>query len=804
MNVKNKVSKLSLLAISMMASGLTYAGESQPEYIDIMNETAKKIEARIAEINGYAQSNDYLYSLDEVDFPHSHVPAFSNGKYLSINGIVYPVTTDNTVSVPMRHWSDESAMRNLFSFLGDDWELSWYQGGITFVNKKFGNYDYGNGCLLEYYPLADRIPSEYINKDYNLVRELETCYDNSMGERPKYEAERVNPHHFAVHAQYANFIAIEEYKNQLIAAHSPRAQYGEIANPVIGFYNEQTGETDKITAISKGRQYKAINDIRQHGSQLYVSAISAHNRVDIFDLETKEYQYSLGIKLDGSAKIAVTERYIFVTGENGIAVYQNVPAEKHEIKQVAPFAYLANNGAHSLELVGNKLLAVAGAAYTVYDLAALSEGNTLDAMVEVPTGFASIDLKGNQLVVKQSQRVAMYDVEKFIADGYTFKEASLGVYVVDGQGVSAKDLLLTDKGFVSLTDSVTTHVHTVNAVTFTPNISVAEAQLAFSALPQGAVVSDILQDNATNGAILSLSANTASMVNVRLLDGNTVEITNFTEFDLADVDLDIKANNQYSWARLANLDLLPAYTRIVLPVTMLNADKRFNTVEGTGVYNYTDMLKTMAGIAGAYGNEGTQDVFASRFYTTTHNPTLEKLKAITANWDIEYTDRTIFDSKELDWTAESAKRHMKLLTNMSYVMSSEEFKRKLMNYKATYGHDMQLGNTVFRSDKQYADFLNVTLGENSFTNFRKLEGVQNPYGIVNQRGTMFGLSDHELDRIERGDLNDFSHYMADQLKRNYLAGCIPTPCNWKEQHLAKLLLDVFTQLADAGELPYNQ
>lgn len=803
MKIKNKVSKLSLLAVSIMASGMANASQSQPEYIEIMNDTARKIEARLAELNQFAVSPDYLYTIDQVDFPASHVPAFSNGKYLSINGIVYPVTTDNTVSAPMRHWSDESAMRNLFSFLGDEWELSWYQGGITIVNKKFGNYDYGNGCLLEYYPMADHIPGEYINKDYGLVRELETCFDNSMGERPVYEAERVNPHHFAVHAQYANFIALEDYKNQLIAAHSPRSEYGKIANPVIGFYDQKTGQTDKITAISKGRPYTTINDIRRHGEQLYVSAVTAHNRVDIFDIETKEYQYSLGIHLEGAAKIAVSDQYVLVSGKKGIAVYHNVTAEKHEIKDVKPFAYLANNGAHSLELLGNKLLAASSTGYAVYDLASLSEGQTQKAMVEAPVGFASIDVKGNQLIAKQSQRVAMYDIDKFIADGYRFKEAAQAVYQVDGQHLSAKDLLLTDHGFVTLTDSVTTHVHTINAVTFTPNVSVPEAALTFSALPAEATVTSVLQDG-EGASVLSLVANTRSMLNVRLLDRDTVEITNFTEVDMANVALDITAQNQYNWARLGQLDRLPAHTRIVLPITALNADKRFNTVDGSGVYDYSGMLKTMKGVSGAYGHEGTQNIFTSRFSTTTVHPLLDKLAAITANWDIEFTDRTIFDTQEVEWDANSAKRHMELLTNMAYIMSSDAFKQKLMNYKATYGHDMQVGNVVFNTERAYTNFLSVTLGENGFTNFRKAEDFQNPYGIVGRRGTMFGLSDEELDRIDRGDLNRFAHYMAEQISRNYFFDCTPTPCTWKEQHLAKLIMDVMTELTDAGDLPYHQ
>lgn len=802
LKIRNKICRLSMLALSITASGFSYASQSNPEYIDIMNQTARLIEERLAELNQLATDERVLLTAQEANFDLSQRPEFSNDKYLSINGIAYPVTTNNTVSVPMRHWSDESAMRNLFNFLGDEWELSWSDGGVVFVNKKFGNYDYGNGCLLEYYPMASKIQSQYINRDFGLVRELESCFDGSLADKPTDEAERTNPHHFGVNAQFANFISIEDYHDQLITAHSPRSEYGEIANPVIGFYHQRSKTSEVISAISKGRPYKQINDIAVHGDKLFVSAITKHNRIDIFDVQTKEYLYSLAVQQKGSAKIKVSDQWIFVTSENGIAVYPNLDANKHEIKPITRFATLLETKAHSLEFLNdNLLLAVSNNSYTVFDLASLNKGAMLDAMAQGDVGFSAVDVKNNTLIGKQENRVAKYDINRFISDGYVFNEAAKAVYIVDHQAIQAKDLLLSERGFVSLTDSVISNVHSPKAVRFSPNASVLQAKLKFDALPSSAKVQKILQAGLSEG-FDSIAANTQAMIHTRLIDANTVEITNFTHIDVENVDISIAAKDQANWALLTYIDLLPAYTRITLPITALNADKSFNTVDGSGVYNYTAMLSTMKGDWGAYGEMGTKNIFSSRFTSTTKHPLFDKLNKISANWDIEFIERTFFDPKEQEWTASNVKKHIELITNMAYLVSSDTFKRNLMNYKKTYGHDLQVSAKVLRSQEEYADFLTIALKENGFSNVPKSEGFEDSFGIIGQRGSTFGISEQELSKIAQGEYKDFARAVAEQLVNNYFLDCAPKPCYWRESHLQKLIIDTLEQMMVENNLPY--
>lgn len=74
--------------------------------------------------------------------------------YLDVNGTLYRLNSDNYIlfDMPKPVFLDETAMRNVFDFFSPEWELTWYDGGLVAVNTLFGNYDYGNGCLLEYIP----------------------------------------------------------------------------------------------------------------------------------------------------------------------------------------------------------------------------------------------------------------------------------------------------------------------------------------------------------------------------------------------------------------------------------------------------------------------------------------------------------------------------------------------------------------------------------------------------------------------------------------------------------------------------
>lgn len=767
---------------------------SNIKYVQVMNEMAQKMKDRISELKIYAQNPDFFFYKD-------------GKKYIKISDIDYEIDEQHgTPIIPLRNWADESATRGLFGFFDETWEFSWSEGGAVVVNKEWGNYDWGKACLLEYRP------NTYVEKDF-VLNETMSCRDGS------YVAEPINstyfaPYKFGVNAAYANMVSIEQIGDKMIVAQSPTAENMAHDVPMVGIYDSKANTTTKILGINASEPYKGLDDLRSHHSQLFVSAISAHNRIDVFSGDTIEYQYSFAVEHEGKGKIAVNDQYIFVADENHIAVYRNEAADAGEIKAITPFAYLAyaHTQPTSLEFVDSKLLVGGAQGSAVYDLAALSQGATLEPFVKNLPSFESMDANEKFILVKENNsqyieattRFAMYDVKQFIANNYQFKDAHKATYLINDFWVDGTDLLIRDDEIVSLTNTIIESVKfdKLDTLDFKANAYVPTAQLTLNALPQGATVVKIMEDGLNEG-VQTLSANMASMVNVRVIDRDTVEITNFTPVDMKGLNLDIKAHNQHSWVRLANLDALPAYTRIILPITALNVDKSFNTVEGSGVYNYTDMLSTLEGKGNTYGHYGTLHLFDSRFETATKHPLLDKLNKIEATWDVKFTDRLVnAPEAEMPWDANSVKRHLNLLTNAAFIISSDAFKNKLMNYKETYGHDMFLYGATFETKAQYEELLTHTLKSNGFTNFRKKEGFQNAFTFGKSSGTTFGLSDKELDKIENGDLQDFALYLGDQIGNNWYVDCPPKPCDWTEIHFAKLFIDVYNELDKAGELPY--
>ncbi|WP_413525090.1 hypothetical protein [Photobacterium phosphoreum] len=755
-----------------------------------MNEMAAQMVQRVNELKKYAQNPDFYF--------------FKNGKkFIEINGIDYEVDAEyGTPIIPLRNWADDSATRNLFSFFDQDWEFSMYEGGAVVVNKTWGNYDWGNGCVLEY------LPNGHLDSDY-VLNEALTCMDGS-DKHEKPDTTSIAPYKFGVDAAHSNMVSIEQLGDKLIVAQSPSA--GD--SPMVGIYDTKANTTTKILGISEAQPYKGLDDLRSHKSQLFVSAIGAHDRIDVFNGDTNQYQYSYDVQHNGNSKIAVNDQYILVADAENITVYHNTPAALGETKSLQPFAHLAyvNGRPFTLEFIGSKLLTGGSQGSAIYDLDALSQGTTLQPLHNNIGAFESMDANDKYIFVKENNgqyvesttRFAMYDIQQFIANDYQFKDAAKAVYLLDHFWVSGHDLVISNNEIITLTNSIIESVplDKLDTLDFTQNAYVPTAQLEFDALPQTASVRKILQDGLAEGA-WSISANTDSMVNIRLLDRNTVEITNFTDIDLKNVDLDIKAHSQHNWARLANLDKLPAYTRITMPITDLNTDKSFNTVDGTGVYNYTGMLSTLDGQGNTYGHYGTQHLINSRFATETKHPLLDKLNKITAAWDITFTDMILGSTNtETPWDANSIKRHIKLLTNVAYIVSSETFKNKLMNYKENYGHDLYLYGTTFETKAQKESLLNKTLHSNGFANYRQASGFQNTFSFGKTAGTVFGLSDQELNKVDSGDMQAFALYLGEQIGQNWYHDCPPVPCNWTEIHFAKLFIDVYNELDKAGELPY--
>ncbi|SMY17466.1 carbohydrate-binding protein [Photobacterium aquimaris] len=151
--MEKKFKNLSII-ISILMANSVYA-DTDPYLVDLMKEVEVKLENRLEEIREKVRNNeDIIISGDK--------------KYLSINNINYEIYSNGNIKMPLRPISDESALRNAFPFFDDEWELSLggSGSGALFVNKKFGNYNYGEGCLLEYWPnKGNKARDKYITNE---------------------------------------------------------------------------------------------------------------------------------------------------------------------------------------------------------------------------------------------------------------------------------------------------------------------------------------------------------------------------------------------------------------------------------------------------------------------------------------------------------------------------------------------------------------------------------------------------------------------------------------------------------------
>ena len=210
---------------------------SQVKYVQIMNKMATQMVQRVSELKKYAQDPDFYF--------------FKDGKkFIKINDIDYEIDAEHgTPIIPLRNWADDSATRNLFSFFDQDWEFSMYEGGAVVVNKTWGNYDWGNGCVLEY------LPNGHLESDY-VLNEAFTCMDGS-DKHEKPDATSIAPYKFGVDVAHSNMVSIEQLGDKLIVAQSPSA--GD--SPMVGIYDTKANTTTKILSISEAQPYKGLDDL---------------------------------------------------------------------------------------------------------------------------------------------------------------------------------------------------------------------------------------------------------------------------------------------------------------------------------------------------------------------------------------------------------------------------------------------------------------------------------------------------------------------------------------------------------------
>ncbi len=242
----------------------------------------------------YSQINDRLRELQTYAENPDNVIIINGERFIELSGIKYKLNNKNNPEIPLRSWDDTSAIQTLFPFFTDDWELSQYSGGAVFVNKYF-NYNYGNGCLLEYYPDGS-IQNGQITDG---IIETSSCSVNSFDTNVRYFGNpiRLTPQDFNQDRFHAT--AVERlYRDRLYITRSVQNQ-----NNYIDVYNIKTNEIiDRIegSTTSSGQTYKyhRLNELYIEDNYLFIVSWES-NRVDVLDLDNN-HQHIMQIGIDSS------------------------------------------------------------------------------------------------------------------------------------------------------------------------------------------------------------------------------------------------------------------------------------------------------------------------------------------------------------------------------------------------------------------------------------------------------------------------------------------------------------------------
>ncbi|MGN5039571.1 hypothetical protein ACTG2V_17050 [Aeromonas sp. 74A] len=208
----------------------------------------------------YEQMTARLAALHQSAADEQNVIIKDGKRHLAINGLLYPLTADNHIlfDLPKPHFFDETAIRNVFDFFDEEWELTWYDGGVVAVNKRFGNYDYGNGCLLEYFPHGQIQNGERTR----VVMETSSCSVNSFATSLQYldKGEELTADQLGLDASLIT--AVERYQDRLYVSQNgnpghvaiidipSRQQIGEIRGTETGSTRPTTRSVNCLSATT--------------------------------------------------------------------------------------------------------------------------------------------------------------------------------------------------------------------------------------------------------------------------------------------------------------------------------------------------------------------------------------------------------------------------------------------------------------------------------------------------------------------------------------------------------------------------
>ncbi|GGI77830.1 hypothetical protein GCM10007978_14380 [Shewanella hanedai] len=692
--------KLSLLASSLILAASAFstpafATNNSVNLANTMNTIHQKIDDRIAELREYASDESNVIIQDQT-------------RYIKVNNSQYELTQDNYIMFDLpSSYTDGTAFRNVFDFIDDDWEISWYGFGMVLVNKIYGNYNYGNGCLIEYGPRGD-VYTPTGSKHLVIetascgVEEGETLTEKSfLGEGRKLD--------------YSTFgyESADNFSPESVAINRDKVYVGNVHSSFSKIERFDLKTQQALPAITGftlngiDETYRVVSDVTEHNGRLYVASLSS-NRVDIYDTTNNDnIVMSLGTgswsgntfdkTLTHPHSVAANNDYIFVADVSGkISVYAQSDVKQANHKNTKKHAFLSLPESNSIyrnlkmEVVGNELIASFDSSATyVFDIANIEAGQHLiepkqtyakthrrnvyeSARGDVFTGSTSgnVELFPAGTLVFTDSGVATPSTQQYSAyfDINTNTEATSKVAF--DLAVENDILAMLQDRTVLLADIETLRIHqSNNTVSYTNDIDLTGSDVSHTPL-------------LFNGESWeSLTTNHEVRIN-RLLSGkqtlDALEITSYVAQPTHDLTVEARFNNDGAWVQLGSITQLDAFSSFKLGQTL--QDNLYyptaNGLQSVAIKGLTDLSYLPANIIDIRLTSKTDEL-------------VKKITDLKPKWRLRFG--TFNTGNWAKITPAYAREWMIIIANFAYMIDSPEFEHLWFNYRDSIGQ----GNNEF-------------------------------------------------------------------------------------------------------------
>lgn len=651
----------------------------------------------------YSQVNQRLEEVRTQAEDENNIIIQDGKRYIELNGVQFELHDKNNPIIPLRSYDDISAIEALFPFFNNDWELSWSEGGAVFVNKYFGNYNYGNGCLIEYFPRKSVQNGELVD----VVIDTSSCSVNSFDSTIRYFGNPITFTPDQLDQESFRATAIERYKERLYVTRSVPNEYNYIDVYDINT-NQKVARLDAITTSDgQTHNFRQLNELYIEDNHLFIVSWEA-NRVDVLDLDNN-HQHVMQIGIDTSTgsglyrpqSVVGNSDYLFVSdAKENIAVIQRsevTPENSNHMNRFASLAFGAGQYSHRLvqmHILGDYLLVnTTNNNYVIYDIRKIEQGEILQPEKTVTTAPNKIDRFGDYLIVNINNRLEWHHIPTFVENNFEFIAPEGKVLQINNSQVTNfQDIHSDNNELVTVSsDKITINKIIDGAILFNANERIDSTPIIYDQIMPSAIqkiyTNNESFDLITNPSLRSVRIN--ELVHTTFVDNNTVQITNYNAKKVNNIDIEARINGVNKWFVLGNIDQIPPFTRITLPVTAFGEVGRYNSKNADGVFDITHIMM---------GEDKFNKLLKTSFSSKT-DEFVQKLQKIKPRWSIQTLN--ILGGEGSNWLKMSplhAREALIMLTNFAYMASSEEFKLFWFNFSEMFSNGEEMFGNAGRVD----------------------------------------------------------------------------------------------------------